>query len=85
MWWTQWGLWSVGTATVAVADMTRAVAGVGLGSAGLLAALALFWIGVRRARRTQSPRPAALEYPYAALLVALACSVLVGTYSPARK
>ena len=78
--WAQWGLWNAGTATVAVTDMAQVMAGVAVGSATMLVALLLYLRGARRAARGPDRRAAALEYGYAALLLVLGSSVLLGTF-----
>src|SRR5215204_835283 len=46
--WAQWGLWNLGTAVVAVADMAQVMAAVDAGSIALLIALVLYHLGARR-------------------------------------
>jgi hypothetical protein len=75
--WTQWALWNVGTATVAVADMAQVMEGVDAGSVALLLALVLYQVGARRRRPKSHPRA---SHGYRALLVALGGSVLLGTF-----
>jgi hypothetical protein len=78
--WAQWALWNAGTASVAVADMAHVMAGVDAGSVALLLALVLYRIGSRRPERTSSRHASALQRGYAALLVVLGGSVLLGTF-----
>jgi hypothetical protein len=69
-------LWNGGTVLVAAADLAKTPAVVSIGSAGLLAALLLFGravLGIAGEGRVR-----ALSVAYAALLVFLAESVLVG-------
>jgi hypothetical protein len=78
--WMQWALWNVGTATVAVADIAQVMEGVDAGSVALLLALVLYQVGTRRGRPKSDRRASPLRYGYAALVVALGGSVLVGTF-----
>jgi hypothetical protein len=77
--WAQWGLWNMGTAIVAVADMAQVMAAVDAGSIALLIALALYHVGARRPQATPSRDASALGCGYTALLVVLGSSVLLGT------
>jgi hypothetical protein len=63
-----------------VADMAHVMAGVDAGSVALLLALVLYRIGSRRPERTSSRHASALQRGYAALLVVLGGSVLLGTF-----
>lgn len=75
----QVGLWSLGTAVVATGDLAGAGPVLLLGSALLLIDLALFARTFSRLRRDAARRAAASERRYAALLLFLAVSVLVGS------
>ena len=60
--------------------MAQVMPAVDVGSAALLIALLLYLLGVRRGE-PKSDRPAsALAYGYAALVIVLGGSVLVGTF-----
>lgn len=78
--WMQWGLWNAGTAIVAVADMAQVMAGVDAGSVALLLALVLYHVGARRGGPKSDRRVSPLRYGYAALVVVLGGSVLLGTF-----
>jgi hypothetical protein len=78
--WTQWALWNVGTATVAVAHIAQVMEGVDAGSVALLLALVLYQVGARRGRPKLDRRASPLRYGYAALVVGLGGSVLLGTF-----
>jgi hypothetical protein len=78
--WTQWALWNVGTATVAVADIAQVMEGVDAGSAALLLALVLYQVGARRGQPKSHRRASPLRHGYPALLVLLGGSVLLGTF-----
>lgn len=78
--WTQLALWNAGTATVATADMARVLPAVAAGSASLMAALALFLVGLRAVGGVAGRRALALEHAYMALLLILAACVVVGTF-----
>jgi hypothetical protein len=78
--WAQWSLWNAGTAIVAVADMAQVMAGVDVGSVALVIALVLYQLGVQRAGVASDRRPSGLEYAYVTLVLALASSVLLGTF-----
>jgi len=60
--------------------MAHVMAGVDAGSVALLLALVLYQIGSRRPERTSSRHASALQRSYAALLVVLGGSVLLGTF-----
>jgi hypothetical protein len=72
-------LWNAGTVGVAVSDLARVQAGVIAGSALLLAALWLFARGLRVTRAAAAQSARAWSVGYAALLLFLAASVVVGT------
>lgn len=74
--WAQVAAWNAGTLTVAAADMAVEPAGVAAGSVVLMAALCLFLAGFRRSPALVGWRYAA----YAALLLGLAASVVVGSF-----
>jgi len=76
---TELGLWSVGSVAVAVGDLAGASTVLLLGSALLLIDLALFAVGLARLQSQADRRVVALERCYAALLLFLAISVLVGS------
>jgi hypothetical protein len=78
--WAQWGLWNLGTAVVAVADMAQAMAAVDAGSIALLIALVLYHVGARRPGSTPGRHASALGCGYTALLVVLGSSILLGTF-----
>jgi hypothetical protein len=78
--WVQWGLWNLGTAVVAVADMAQVMAAVDVGSVVLLVALVLFHLGARRPGATAGRHASALGCGYTALLVVLGSCVLLGTF-----
>jgi hypothetical protein len=78
--WAQWGLWNLGTAIVAVADMAQVMAAVDAGSVALLIALVLYHLGARRPGATPGRHASALGCGYTALLVALGSCVLLGTF-----
>jgi hypothetical protein len=78
--WAQWALWNAGTAIVAVADMAQVMAGVDAGSVALLLALVLYHVGARRGRLNSDRDTSAIGYGYAALVVVLGGSVLLGTF-----
>lgn len=78
--WAQLVLWNLGTVIVAVADMAVAPAGVVAGSVVLIAALCMFWVGVRDPRKRSIGQLWWLKVLYVALLVFLAGSVVVGTF-----
>ena len=64
---------------MAVADMAQVMAGVDAGSVALLLALVLYQVGARRGQPKSERQASALGYGYAALVVALGGSVLLGT------
>jgi hypothetical protein len=66
--------------TVAVADIAQVMEGVDAGSVALLLALALYQVGARRGRPRSHRRASPLRYGYAALVVGLGGSVLLGTF-----
>ena len=78
--WAQWGLWNLGTAIVAVADMAQVMAAVDAGSVVLLVALVLYHLGARRPGATPGRHASALGCGYTALLVVLGSCVLLGTF-----
>jgi len=75
---TELGLWSVGTVAVAVGDLAGTRTVLLLGSAVLLIDLALF-ARLSRLQSETARRAVACERCYAALLLFLAVSVLVGS------
>jgi hypothetical protein len=75
----QVGLWSLGTAAVAAGDLAGRRLVLLLGSTLLLIDLALFAMGLSRLRHDAAHHAPAWERCYAALLVFLAISVLVGS------
>jgi hypothetical protein len=75
----QLALWGLGTIAVAAGDLTGARAVLLCGSGLLLVDLALFAGGLRRVVHGAARPAAAQQRGYAALLVFLAISVLVGS------
>jgi hypothetical protein len=76
---TQLGLWSLGTVAVAAGDLAATRTVLLLGSALLLIDLALFAVRLSRLQRSAARRALAWECCYAALVLFLAISVLVGS------
>ena len=75
----QLALWNIGTVIVAVADVAGSPSTVLLGSAILLAALALFAAGLHRVHTTATRTPALWVRLYVVLLVFLAVSTAIGS------
>ena len=78
--WMQWGLWNVGTATVAVADMAQIMAALTPVASRCSSRWCCTRSGLEAAGGKPERQASAFGYGYAALRVVLGGSVLLGTF-----